>query len=109
MPARRTGTCCLVRSAIAPQPKSLENSAWKLSSSRNQCSGPLRIANIEDSRVRSTSSRSVVDQALCAVPANATSEACNTAPCVVFTWVAGGWGECDAPCGGGQTTRTVEC
>eukprot|EP00976_Prorocentrum_cordatum_P099712 1191941-Prorocentrum_minimum.AAC.1 len=57
MLARRTDTCCLVRSAIVPQPKSLENSAWQLSSSCNQCSGPLRIANIEDLRVRSTSSR----------------------------------------------------
>ena len=53
--------------------------------------------------------RSVADQKKLCASRWWTSEACNTAPCVVFAWVVGGWGECDALCGGGQTTRTVEC
>ncbi|KAL0020441.1 hypothetical protein WJX77_003488 [Trebouxia sp. C0004] len=34
---------------------------------------------------------------------------CNLSPCEVYTWYVGDWGTCSASCGGGVSTRLVQC
>jgi hypothetical protein len=39
----------------------------------------------------------------------ATSQVCNTTPCLVPQWSIGAWGTCSQPCGAGTQTRSVVC
>lgn len=51
----------------------------------------------------------VVDASRCASPAPQTSQACNTQPCVAYSWVASGWSGCSQTCGGGTQNQSVAC
>lgn len=45
----------------------------------------------------------------CTGTPEASSQPCNTSPCVTYTWNYGNWGPCTATCGGGTETRTATC
>ena len=52
---------------------------------------------------------SVSDSFCAAQTPPASSQVCNTQPCVTYSWVAGAFGACSVECGGGTETRQVTC
>lgn len=49
------------------------------------------------------------DGSQCTDPQEPTSTPCNTAACHSYSWLVSQWGDCNAQCGGGNRTRTVQC
>ncbi len=51
----------------------------------------------------------VVADCNCISPKPLVSQSCDAGPCHTYQWIAGDWGACSAPCGGGTQSRTVNC
>lgn len=50
-----------------------------------------------------------VDNSNCTGAMPATSQACNTKACDVYSWLQSGWSACSVNCGGGTQTQSVSC
>lgn len=50
-----------------------------------------------------------VDDRFCTQTKEATTQPCNTQPCLSYTYKYGEWTECSEPCGPGTQTRSVWC
>jgi len=85
---------------------------WQIGAFGN-CSVPCGGGNKERTVVCKGSDGKVYPDAKCVTPDTpkpATSQVCNIAKCVTYSWKAGAFGACSKPCGnGGTQTRTVEC
>ena len=55
------------------------------------------------------STGTAIDPSRCATDTNPLTQACNTAPCPNYEWVAGSFGACSVTCGGGTQTRPAYC
>ena len=74
-----------------------------------QGSMPIRTRNIQCIDTRDGSEQ---DEELCAALLSTPpphSEACNTGLCEQYVWEVGEWSFCDAFCGRGSRSRTVQC
>lgn len=84
-----------------------ENGGGWVASAWSQCTAKCGGGTQERSVTCSNDASDVGCRAYGPAPVNL--RACNTAPCVTYTWTAGAWDDCSKSCSGGIQTRQVTC
>jgi len=69
------------------------------------CGGGIQTQTVSCQNQNGT----VVDASHCSQPAPAPSQACNVQECLIYSWMASGFGACSVACGGGTQSQTVNC